>query len=366
MLAGIDPGGSGSYQHPMTEMALEIEEKGEDDTPLVAPPTPPRRGPGHRGQDMRDTMAEMAAKAHEISLEAGSKMAAAMKDVIGAAAGYSAFAIESARDLVQYMVRRGQMTQDEADKLIREAEAAHEKSPKTLIPKPELKPEVKKANSTTIFYADSTPAVTIAPPPAAPAKAHAVPAPAKAAVSSAPVKAAAAKEPVKAAAAKEPVKASAAKEPGKSAAPKEPVKAIAVKMPVKGATVASTVKAAPSPAAAKSAAPAPLKTAVAPAPMKVAAAPAPVKVAAANEPLKGTVVKTAAKAADKEPAPRTAAPQKGPAIPTSKVAVVVAAKAIAPAARPAAKKAAPAPAPAPAKPAAKKPAVAVKAPAKKR
>ena len=148
MFAGIDPGGSGSFQHSMTEMALEIEEKGEDDTPPVAPPPPPRRGPGHRGQDMRDTVAEMAAKAHEISLEAGSKMAAAMKDVIGAAAGYSAFAIESARDLVQYMVRRGQMTQDEADKLIREAEAAHEKSPKTLIPKPELKPEVKKSTST--------------------------------------------------------------------------------------------------------------------------------------------------------------------------------------------------------------------------
>jgi len=67
----------------------------------------------------------MAARAHEISLEAGSKMAAAMKDVIGAAAGLTGFAVESARDLVQYMVRRGQMTQDEADKLIREAEEAH-------------------------------------------------------------------------------------------------------------------------------------------------------------------------------------------------------------------------------------------------
>ena len=69
----------------------------------------------------------MAARAHEISLEAGSKMAAAMKDVINAAAGLTGFAVESARDLVQYMVRRGQMTQDEADKLIREAEEAHGK-----------------------------------------------------------------------------------------------------------------------------------------------------------------------------------------------------------------------------------------------
>jgi hypothetical protein len=38
----------------------------------------------------------MAARAHEISLEAGSKMAAAMKDVINAAAGLTGFAVESA------------------------------------------------------------------------------------------------------------------------------------------------------------------------------------------------------------------------------------------------------------------------------
>lgn len=49
-------------------------------------------------------------------------MAAAMKDVVNAAAGLTGFVLESARDLVQYMVRRGQMTQEEADKLIREAE----------------------------------------------------------------------------------------------------------------------------------------------------------------------------------------------------------------------------------------------------
>ena len=83
-------------------------------------PIPPKRSPGHRGADVKDTVAEMAAKAHEISLEAGSKMAAAMKDVIGAAAGLTGLVLESARDLLQYMVRRGQMTQEEADKLMRE------------------------------------------------------------------------------------------------------------------------------------------------------------------------------------------------------------------------------------------------------
>lgn len=106
---------------------------------------PVRRHPGHRGQDVRDTVAEMAAKAQEISMEAGSKMAAAMKDVIGAAAGYATFALESARDLVQYMVRRGQMTQEEADKLIREAEEAWSKAHKGRTPPARLEQPKKVA-----------------------------------------------------------------------------------------------------------------------------------------------------------------------------------------------------------------------------
>lgn len=109
----------------MSQDHKPADEASDGDEAAPTPPPPPRRGPGHRGQDVRDTMAEMAAKAHEISLEAGSKMAATMREVIGAAAGLTAFAIESARDLVQYMVRRGQMTSDEADKLMREVEEAH-------------------------------------------------------------------------------------------------------------------------------------------------------------------------------------------------------------------------------------------------
>src|SRR3954467_3826653 len=103
------------------------KEQTTEDAP--APPPAPRRGPGHRGADMRDTVAEMAERAQLISQEAGSKVSSAMKDVISAAAGLAGFAIESARDLTQYMVRRGQMTQEEADKLIREAEDAHGKRP---------------------------------------------------------------------------------------------------------------------------------------------------------------------------------------------------------------------------------------------
>jgi len=86
----------------------------------------PRRVSGHHA-DMRDTVAELAERAQVISQEAGTKVSAAMKDVIGAAAGIAGFAIESARDLVQYMVRRGQMTPEEGERLIRDAEAAHDK-----------------------------------------------------------------------------------------------------------------------------------------------------------------------------------------------------------------------------------------------
>ena len=113
----------------------------EGDAPPAGPA--PRRGPGHRAADARDTAAEMAQRAHEISLEAGSKMAGAMRDVIGAAAGFSNFAIESCRDLVHYMVRRGQMGQEEGDVLIQQAEAAYIAKHGSL-PKPEPKPAPPK------------------------------------------------------------------------------------------------------------------------------------------------------------------------------------------------------------------------------
>src|SRR5947199_8839851 len=140
-----------------------------------APVVPPKRNPGHRGADVKDTVAEMAAKAHEISLEAGSKMAAAMKDVVGAAAGLTGLVLESARDLLQYMVRRGQMTQEEADKLMREVEASHAKrkpatSPTHAAPRP-LTSRVEPPHAASTHHA--TPAVKHATKPAAK---HAAPA----------------------------------------------------------------------------------------------------------------------------------------------------------------------------------------------
>src|SRR6185437_17143944 len=85
---------------PMTADTTAPADAGSPTAPVA-----PRRPPGHRSTDGRDPVAEIAARAQEISQEAGSKVAAAMKDVIGAAAGLAGFAIESARDLVQYMVR---------------------------------------------------------------------------------------------------------------------------------------------------------------------------------------------------------------------------------------------------------------------
>src|SRR5512141_2945255 len=173
-----------------------------------APATPPKRSPGHRGADVKDTVAEMAAKAHEISLEAGSKMAAAMKDVVNAAAGLSGFVLESARDLVQYMVRRGQMTQEEADKLIRQVEE-HQPKRKAAPPPP---PPAKPAPIPHAAPAHATHSHAPAP--------HAKPAPAKAPAKHAKPAAKPAHKPAPKPAAKKAAKP--AKAPARKAAPKKP------------------------------------------------------------------------------------------------------------------------------------------------
>jgi len=169
----------------MADKAETVDAKpATDGTPPA--PVPPKRSPGHRGADVRDTVAEMAAKAQEISLEAGSKMAAAMKDVISAAAGLSGFAIESARDLVQYMVRRGQMTQDEADKLIREAEEAdgkrkpHPVLPPSKVPKPPPAPILKVDPVPSSFVATTMAKAPVRSEPARPSAPVAAAAPKKA------------------------------------------------------------------------------------------------------------------------------------------------------------------------------------------
>src|SRR5690606_32285939 len=96
------------------------------DTANAAPrASAPRKG--QRPADLRDTVAELTARAHEISQDAGNMMGGALRDLINAAAGLAGFAVESARELVQYMIRRGQISPDEGEKLIREAEEAARK-----------------------------------------------------------------------------------------------------------------------------------------------------------------------------------------------------------------------------------------------
>ena len=232
----------------------------------VAPP-PPRRGPGHRGADVRDTVAEMAAKAQEISLEAGTKVGAAMKDVISAAVGLAGFAIESARDLVQYMVRRGQMTQDEADKLLKEAEDAHVKRGGSSLP---TRSAMKAAEMKAAAEAKAAAAAAAPRPPAYfqnPVPRQVIPARGGAADAAKP-------EP------------KAEPKPGAKAASPEPK--AAAKSPAKAASKTEAKPARSASKAAKSAAPA-KKPAVAKAPAKKGAAKkasaskAPAKKAAAKK-----------------------------------------------------------------------------------
>jgi len=228
----------------MAENMASIEDSPESEELAAPAPTPPKRGPGHRGQDVRDTMAEMAAKAHEISLEAGSRMAGTMREVIGAAAGLTAFAIESARDLVQYMVRRGQMSQDEADKLMREVEAKHGAAPKAAAPA--AAPKAEPAKKAVL----ASPALHVEPP--------VVPRPIKAPAPEPKAKPApeAAKPVAKAAAHVEPPKAPAkpvakVAAPAKVATPTPAKPHPAVKSAAKPAAAAKPAKAPPPKAPAK-------------------------------------------------------------------------------------------------------------------
>ncbi|MEO5903832.1 MAG: hypothetical protein ABIQ55_07475, partial [Gemmatimonadaceae bacterium] len=158
--------------------------------------------------------------------EAGSRMSAAMKDVVNAAAGLTGFVMESATDLVQFMVRRGQMTQEEADKLIRQVEE-HQPKRKPTIPPPAAKPEpVRHTPSHVVSHSAPTHKQAVAhtaiKKKAAPGKT------AKPAKTSTPAKVAKAAKPLKAGKAAKPAKPSkpaarkAAKPAPKKAAAKKP------------------------------------------------------------------------------------------------------------------------------------------------
>ncbi|MCC7052865.1 MAG: hypothetical protein IT355_06320 [Gemmatimonadaceae bacterium] len=267
---------------------------------VAAPaPAPVKRSPGHRGTDIRDTVAEMTARANEIQFEAGSKMANALRNIVRAAIADTELSLESTRDVVDYFRRRALMSTEDAQGLLDEvAEYASKRKPvepppgKTPPGKPtaaKVQPLASLAESlalpvTPVMNAGrptagpptiSSPApapVKVAPPtpipeptviplaqtsiakgakapaakPAAPAKAEAAPA-AKTAAKTPAAKTAA---PAKAAAAPAAKSASAPKTPAAKAVPAAKVAAkVAAKAPAK----------APAKAAAKTPAKAPAK-----------------------------------------------------------------------------------------------------------
>lgn len=309
----------GEFAAPMSESDLPQVDQVDDETLAEsdAPPASPapRRGPGHRAADARDTAAEMAQRAHEISLEAGSRMSGAMRDVVGAAAGLSAFVIESARDLINYMVRRGQMNESEGDALIQQAEAAYiakhgslpKPEPKAPPPKPVPLGQMPKAVQAPAAAAEAalearaamriepqkpSDKVTFAPLPPKP-----TPKPPAAKPAAAPVKAEA-KVDVKPAAKAAPAKPVVAAPSKPAAAPAKPAAPAKAAPPAKAPAKAPVKAAVPAKAPAKPVAKAPAKP-VAKAPAKAPAKPA------AKAPAKAPA-KPAAKPAAKAPAKKAA------------------------------------------------------------
>ncbi len=97
---------------------------------VAAPAAPVKRSPGHRGTDIRDTVAEMTARANEIQFEAGSKMANALKNIVRAAIADTELSPESTRDVVDYFRRRALMSTEDAQGLLDEvAEYAAKRRP---------------------------------------------------------------------------------------------------------------------------------------------------------------------------------------------------------------------------------------------
>lgn len=97
---------------------------------VAVPAAPVKRSPGHRGTDIRDTVAEMTARANEIQFEAGSKMANALKNIVRAAIADTELSLESTRDVVDYFRRRALMSTEDAQGLLDEvAEYASKRKP---------------------------------------------------------------------------------------------------------------------------------------------------------------------------------------------------------------------------------------------
>ena len=137
-------------------------------TDVVPAPAPIKRSPGHRGTDIRDTVAEMTARANEIQFEAGSKMANALRNIVRAAIADTELSLESTRDVVDYFRRRALMSTEDAQGLLDEvAEFASKRKP---VDPPAGKPVPGKPTAAKVQPLISL-AESLSLPPAPPANA---------------------------------------------------------------------------------------------------------------------------------------------------------------------------------------------------
>lgn len=265
-------------------------------TEVVPAPAPIKRSPGHRGTDIRDTVAEMTARANEIQFEAGSKMANALRNIVRAAIADTELSLESTRDVVDYFRRRALMSTEDAQGLLDEvAEFASKRKP---VDPPPGKPVPGKPTAAKVQPLISL-AESLSLPPAPPANAgrptagpptisSPAPAPVKVApptpIPEATVIPLAKTSVAKAAAKPEP-------KPEAKAAPAKPVVAATVEKAPPAKVAAPAAKSVP---AAKTAAPAAKSAAKAPA-AAVKAAPAKPAAKAPAKPAAKAPAKPAAK-----------------------------------------------------------------------
>lgn len=110
---------------------------GVGNNPFVAPS---RRSEAQRAESIQ-AVAELTERAREIARDASTALVSAFKDVVADPATAGELSVESTRDLVQYLQRRGQITADDAERLIRSAESMVQRRPaRSAKPSKDVKP----------------------------------------------------------------------------------------------------------------------------------------------------------------------------------------------------------------------------------
>jgi len=179
---------------------------------------PQRRGEaGHA--ESRDSLNELLERSRAIARQAATTLVTAFKEVMADPAVAGGFAVESARDLVQYLLRRGELSPADAERLLKVAESSAQRSPaKRVAPaKPvPAKPIPAKPAPTKPVAAKPVAAKPVATKPVATKPVAVKAGPAKPAVKASPAKRAA--KP--AAAARKPAPAAKKGTAKKAAAPK--------------------------------------------------------------------------------------------------------------------------------------------------